>query len=346
MMLSLLLFNLPTYAVFDLTQINTYQGQVITPASLTALSQHNLPDEVKQKTEEWLNKNPEIVQKVIQQNYEIKSLEDFKRIYEENKRLLEQNNITFIPSNNHILDNVIPGYVIKISPLHLRVNNILVGVNRSPDDQLPRLFDKISEETTVKKIAKLNALLPMINTYQTASRAATALRLEEYAENNPHITPIPTHVITIPGCPADAADKHCIVLEQKMTTVRQLGTLKDPTDYFTPEGLIALLQAIQYAGVWNLTSSNIFINDNDQFLLPDGEYPDNTNPSTFFHNDKDKFLWNIGCGFEQLWHQFPHNSKQREIIKEFVISDKNLQQSRKFPELIRLVAPHFLPSLA
>jgi hypothetical protein len=313
---------------------NQYKGESITAQNLVALSKQDLDPNIEQQIYEWFDKNPDIVRHVVQQEGPLTS---FKERREYNNKLLDQAGvIKYNSANNYIfsIPDIEKKYVIEISGFYSRFINTMVGFkkNRRPNGNTPpEELNELREE--------YNILKDSIPTYQTASRVATSLRLQEAIGRDYYwyVHPIKSHLLTLPGFPPDSDDKHSIVIAEyvNMTPLSEFQPDK-ALQFLSSEDLKQILSVAKTSGLWELNAQNICVDAQGSIRLPDTEQPDNSNPEDFYHKNEDKVWWNIGCGVESLYSWLPENSEQRAIVRQFIVANEDYKKSRKYPELVTL----------
>jgi len=280
--------------------INTYHGQEITAENILDLVPP-LDAASKPMVEQWLEQNREPISQLAQfPIHGTKEERSERRTTIESllmqANIINQSNYNFVFPIQVVVNNQPKKFMVKIAgPANRRENyNALLGNGHSADITLEQY----------NALAKDNALA----TYQTISRAAHSLRLNEWIEqNNETIINTPkSYLLHIPDQSFEVNDFNYIELEDY---VENIGTPNKHPKLFL-NAISDVRNALIYTGLWNINPTQLLITTKNKISFIDLEQPNNTNPKTFFHKNREKYQGNINCGLYEL------NQMQKELEEQ------------------------------
>lgn len=175
-----------------------------------------------------------------------------------------------------------------------------------------------------------------VPTYQTASRMFHGpMRLEE-AIKKYGLTEIELVEKYLWSPSRSCEDRECVVVAK---VLRNHFLLRDCQEHFdeilTKKRIVQLLLAAKYAGLWNLTETNILVNcTTHQLAFIDTEQPNTTKPSQAFDKDHLRYRHNINAGVQSLYKLLPQGSKQREYVEQWARNDTDIMDAPNVKDLL------------
>lgn len=287
---------------------NTYKGIPINPDSVYILSSEYSPisSQARLTLDEWIKNDDhkDMLKQLL--HFQFKNSEDFKKKYSQDNHHLSKAGIHNNSNANYIFK--LPGldYYIKIAGPINRAQSALMERGIWPGQQPSKaILDEI--------------LSGRIKTYQTASRAAYFLILQELKrmQNLEHVVIPDTHLIYFPGYTGTPNDDNVIIVQKALPhNIKKLtsGQLKNISHDILEE----LVYAIIGAGLWSI-KENIFIDNAGKMLyVVDLEQPNNSAPKDFFHKDPVRYYGNINAGIEHILDMLHGDTKKLKFVRELV----------------------------
>lgn len=284
--------------------LNTYQGKEITTDNLYELGEQ-APQEVQVAFEEFVQKNPTFIEKVMVQDGPIHEFREKRKAAAEE---LEKLGMTNLSRNNFIVP-LNEGHLIKISGPSSRM--LLKGaVNNMP-----------YKAYTAEEVEKQMAIKPL--TYQTASEKAHYLRFIE-ALNTYKCDKVTTAKLYLVSREKQKIeDEYAAIILQRKADFDKLIPLGKVTDTQDLKEIMAYLpqyiKASAYAGIWD--AGNIYWDPASRTLFRnDFEQPNTTKPDQFANNSEKRHAHNICTGFGELCRVFPKGSNERKFVVEQIVN--------------------------
>jgi hypothetical protein len=282
------LVTITTLTLCGQEAINTYHNQLITPESLLALSP-KLDPEAEKCLQTWLYQNQHLIGALT--NAPVHGEFD-PRLRRRGiiRSFIESCGFKNISKHNYMIPVVctVKGvkkiYMIVLAgPANRRENyNVILG-------KQPNTAVKISQYQHLEREGKLD-------TYQTVSRLAHALRLQEWIEQHPSapITMAKTYLMHIPAQPADVVDKNYVIIRE---WIESAGTPEDYPDLFLKH-MPEVMDAARYAGLGDISMKQFVITPDQKIAFFDLEQRNNFNSEHFFLKSREEYEKTVQEGVE------------------------------------------------
>ena len=157
--------------------------------------------------------------------------------------------------------------------------------------------------------------------------------------------PPKTYILNVndkdPNC---YADKNVVVLQEVLRDHKRFEFyLKRPDildKVFDGEVILQLLTAMQYAGLWDITGENIYVNTkNNKVTYIDFEPKNDSRPEELFNNSEEKLRFNLCYLVLEFIKRFPDGTDQRKVVDKFIKDNKQINIDwyiKKFNERLLL----------
>lgn len=306
----------------------TFKDADISTASILSLAP-KASEEVEKSTQEYLTQNPEIARTAL--GYEpIKgSLRPFHVATREmlaSKGLANQSQCNYVfrlPTQ--------PGYMVKIAGHVNRKENLCrlaatLAARRLPEsqDKSPdefysfalrgyswgrelndadyELFKQVKPESCdfqANEQGAFEQLEGCPKTFQTVSRMAHYLLFLQAKEKNnfQHVSAPVMHLVHIPGRPTTVSDRNYVVIEKQVTGLT-------PVETVTPQEAEEVETVIKETGLFDLNKESLMRTAEGKLIILDWEQPNNSDPSTFFHESNKAFENNVNAGLGEFRKNF------------------------------------------
>jgi hypothetical protein len=337
MLIRLFLGCISIYAIYAASDVpsmpefakNTYQGQTVTAQNLRALMPP-VPASALAALNVWLT-SPKAVA-LLEQILPFKPRTLYTK-FPADRKALQDSGFTNLSRTNYVLslDEAEDAPVLKIASIKNRFTSLAMGAGIDQchfANVAGKVVDKRTGEDVVEK-------LPVDGvTYQTASRGAYWLILDETLRTRRYITTPATYLTTYPSDAPTIDDNHALIIQEALPQDKVLLTpeIAATLDVDVVEELV---DTVIRCGLWN-THRNIFVlpkSDTEplRLSLVDNEQPNNTVPEIFFHQSDVRFSGNVDAGIGELLTLFAGNIERLNVIKRVVENHAIINSERFAP---------------
>lgn len=311
--------------------IGTYNSLQITSENILNFAQ-GMPDYVRIGINKWLNENAEAIKYIMHRR---NALSQVRQEMTENNEMLKKSSLENWSKWNYTIPVSIKeenDYCIQISGPLIRLGNI-AAYNKT-------FWEDVKEKSGIEGI---NAL-PTVPTFQSASRLAHYLRLQEFfsiekkhqdAHQNAEgflLNTMPLYALMVPWSNSNSSDDENLIIVQEVLKGPKI-LLKDANKKgtLTNDQISQLFRMVKYVGFWSDLTSNIFV-QNDKLYTFDFEQPGNSNPEDFFQKNLAKYHWNLTGAIKGIMDEFIiPESDQYNFFRDLILNDPMLQDPRYNP---------------
>ncbi len=276
--------------------------------TLTCATPTNFTEATTKALGAWIDAHRTLVNTMLGHNV---ALADYRTTHQQNIENLKKLGVKTYGRANYIFEvENIPGYLIKISALPLRIHNILSAYGYTAG-----AIQTIGTTTDLELKKKLCAQLSQIPTYQTASSLNTYRQYCAFIEIFPlkHVIMPATFGVRL-SATHPMHDQNCIILQEKIDLVDEKTELTLRKN-ISPEQLQELVTLVFACGLWDMTS-NIKFDQAGHVVVVDLEQPDMSNPLKGF-NQYDRRQWraNVQTAITELITLFDGDTCRQKLIQ-------------------------------
>lgn len=282
--------------------VNTYKGEQITPETVARYAPP-LSRELRDSMEHWRAAHPTLFARLLANPGNFSQLESHQD--ETARMLLECGYRNLAPtSHNYVLrPPELEGYYCKVATPQSRLVNLIVHAG---------LEAKLNARELKENSPEIATLSPDTPTYQTLSRMAAYLRLQEVLEaNNLTRVQLPKTYVYTPDATRPAQDTNCIVVQQQISDATLLDRRSPELLDLDEELLAQYYSALVGAALWDPDLFLKKIEGTNVLVVTDLEKRDRWYPPAGF--TAHEYLHRVGCGIEQMLKRLQHAPRQKDI---------------------------------
>lgn len=176
-----------------------------------------------------------------------------------------------------------------------------------------------------------------VDTYNIANRlfhySRFAEAIDTFTLDQLEKPPVSYMLQVNPKDPCCCADKNVVLVQAMLKGYKPLGYyLKHKTELneiFTQKAVTQLLQALKYAGLWDINGENVLVNPyNKKITYVDFEYKTDTRMNEIFNRSEEKRKENLCYMVCHFLDRFGPRSKQRNAIIAFIHKNEDIDLKR------------------